>query len=84
MLDLQTDLIDAGTRVVAPLVPAGEGPRPLTRLEPVLSVEGVDHVLRTGEMAAIPAALLPREPVADLRAEEYRLRNALGMVFSGF
>jgi hypothetical protein len=84
VLDLQTDLVDTGSRVVAPLVPLGQGPRPLTRLEPVLEIESVPYVLHTAEMAAVPAGLLRGAPVVDLTAREYEIRRALDMVFSGF
>ena len=58
VLDLQTDLIDTGTRVVAPLLPAASGPTAIRRLEPVFKIEGSDYVLHTAEMAAIPSMLL--------------------------
>ncbi|QEW17965.1 plasmid maintenance protein CcdB [Marinibacterium anthonyi] len=83
VLDLQSDLMDTGTRVVAPLIPEGHGPRPFTRLEPVLQVDGQPHVLHTGEMAAVPARVLGT-PLADLTAGDYRIRGAMDMVFSGF
>jgi toxin CcdB len=84
VLDLQTDLIDTGTRVVAPLIPSDTGPTPLRRLEPVLDVAGTAHVLHTAEMAAIPSALLKAPAVANLTDADYEIRNALDMVFSGF
>jgi toxin CcdB len=34
VLDLQTDVIETGTRVVAPLLPAASGPSAIGRLEP--------------------------------------------------
>lgn len=40
VLDLQTDLIETGTRVVAPLVPVALGPKAIGRLEPVFDIEG--------------------------------------------
>ena len=84
VLDLQTDLIDTGTRVVAPLLPAASGPTAIRRLEPVFKIEGSDYVLHTAEMAAIPSILLKGEPVADLSVADYEIRGALDMVFSGF
>jgi toxin CcdB len=77
VLDLQTDLIETGTRVVALLVPAASGPKAIGRLEPVFEIEGA-------EMAAIPSALLKAPPVADLSRFDYEIRGALDMVFSGF
>ena len=84
VLDLQTDLIETGTRVVAPLVPVSSGPKPIGRLEPIFKVEGLPYVLHTAEMAAIPSAVLKGEPIADLSASDYEIRGALDMVFSGF
>jgi len=84
VLDLQTDLVETGTRVVAPLVPVASGPKAIGRLEPVFEIEGMAHVLHTAEMAAIPSALLKAPPVADLSRFDYEIRGALDMVFSGF
>lgn len=84
VLDLQTDLIETGTRVVAPLIPVSSGPSAIRRLEPVFAIEGKDHVLHTAEMAAIPSALLESQPVADLSGFDDEIRGALDMVFSGF
>jgi|SRR6056297_697714 len=84
VLDLQTDLIETGSRVVAPLIPLSSGPKAIRRLEPMFTIDGEDHVLHTAEMAAIPSALLKGKPVADLSASDYEIRGALDMVFSGF
>ena len=84
VLDLQTDLIETGTRVVAPLFPLSSGPKAIGRLEPVFEIEGAAHVLHTAEMAAIPSALLKAPPIADLSRFDYEIRGALDMVFSGF
>ena len=84
VLDLQTDLIETGTRVVAPLFPLSSGPKAIGRLEPVFEIDSEAHVLHTAEMAAIPSALLKGQSVADLSAFDYEIRGALDMVFSGF
>ncbi|QFS84802.1 CcdB family protein [Roseivivax sp. THAF197b] len=84
VLDLQIDLVDTGSRVVAPLVPVVGGPQVIGRLEPVFEIEGVDHALHTAEMAAIPSALLRGVPIRDLSEFDYVIRGALDMVFSGF
>tara|TARA_R110002074_G_scaffold139168_1_gene284649 strand:- start:8312 stop:8608 length:297 start_codon:yes stop_codon:yes gene_type:complete len=84
VLDLQTDLIDTGSRVVAPLVPASSGPKAIGRLEPVFTIDGAAYVLHTAEMAAVPSALLKGAPVTDLSGCDYEIRGALDMVFSGF
>jgi len=84
LLDLQTDLIDTGSRVVAPLIPLSEGPARIRRLEPAFEIGGVAYVLHSAEMAAVPAALLKGPPLADLSGFDYEIRRALDMVFSGF
>ena len=84
VLDLQTDLIDTGSRVVAPLVLASSGPKAIGRLEPTFMIEGAAYVLHIAEMAAVPSALLKGAPVADLSGSDYEIRGALDMVFSGF
>lgn len=84
VLDLQTDLIDTGSRVVAPLIPVADGPEVIGRLEPVFMLQGEDHALHTAEMSAIPSALLRGQPVADLSGSDDEIRGALYMVFSGF
>lgn len=84
VLDLQTDLIETGTRVVAPLIPMTSGPKAIGRLEPVFDIDRTAYVLHTAEMAAIPSAFLKGEPIADLSASDYETLGALDMVFSGF
>lgn len=84
VLDLQTDLIDTGSRVVAPLISIAGGPGVIGRLEPVFEINGDAYALHTAEMAAIPSALLKGPPIEDLSASDYEIRGALDMVFSGF
>jgi len=84
VLDLQSDLVETGTRAVAPLVPATAALAPITRLEPVFEIEGARLALHTGELAAVRAGLLRGKPVADLSEADYAIRGALDMLFSGF
>jgi toxin CcdB len=84
VLDLQTDLIDTGSRVVAPLIVVSTGPRVIGHLEPVFEINGEGHALHTAEMAAIPSALIRGQPIADLSGSDYEIRGAIDMVFSGF
>ena len=84
VLDLQPDVMSLPTRVVAPLVPTEPRLPAFTRLEPVFDIEGQRLALHTGELAAVPARLVEGEPVADLRGEDYAIRRALDMLFSGF
>ena len=71
------------TRVVIPLTPLGSyGAQPITRLHPVVNVEGVPHVLLTNELAAVPATTL-RSRVASLLAERPTVIRALDLLFTG-
>lgn len=83
VLDLQTDLIETGTRVVAPLLPVTLDLPAIRRLEPVFELGEVPLALHTAELAAVPAHLLTVS-VADLREHQDTIRAALDMVFSGF
>lgn len=80
VLDLQTDLIDTGSRVVAPLIPISVGPRVIGRLEPVFEIEGDAHALHTAEMAAIPSALLKAPP--SLIFPHLTMRSAAPLTWS--
>ncbi len=84
VLDLQSDLVTTLVRVVAPLVPADSIRPNIAHLEPVFAIGDERLALHTGEMAAVPARLVGGEPVADLRGEDYAIRRALDMLFSGF
>jgi len=84
IVDVQTDFLSRlTTRVVIPLTPLGSyGARPITRLHPVVNVEGVPHVLLTNELAAVPASTL-RSPVGSLLAERSTMIRALDLLFTG-
>lgn len=84
MLDLQSDLITTGSRIVAPLTPVSNDLPPISRLEPIFEIDGVRCALHKAEMAAVPARLLVGAPVANLDAEDCAIRSALDLVFSGF
>jgi toxin CcdB len=84
LVDLQSDLLSAlATRFVAPLshsaVALGDLPR---RLSPAFEVVGRTVVLLPQEAGPIEARLL-RAPVTSLRAQSYRLIDALDAVVSG-
>lgn len=84
VVDLQTDLVETGYRVVARLRPLGDGPRPFGVLEPIFPINGKLHQMMTPSLAAISALELSGPPVADLSAHDYEIRRAIDMVFSGF
>ena len=85
LLDVQSDLLDElDTRLVAPLTPrASLLAAPLTRLMPVLQVEGADYVMMTPQVAGIPRRQLG-EYVADLSTRRDDIRMALDFLTTGF
>jgi toxin CcdB len=83
LLDVQAQIMrHLNTRVVVPLMPAANAPKPATRLNPVFLINDIEHVMVTQFMAAVPATLLTREivNVADRRAE---IVNALDLLLQG-
>lgn len=59
LLDVQSDLLsDLNTRVVAPLLPKTEAPKPAQRLNPEFDIERTRVVMATQYMAAIPESEL--------------------------
>ena len=84
LLDVQAPLLsELATRVVVPLTPAARLRRkPLTRLNPIVPILGVDHVALFQELAAIPEKAL-RDPVASLAVRRGELVAALDLLFTG-
>jgi toxin CcdB len=69
------------TRVIVPLVPKTEI-KPVTRLNPVVTIEGTEFYFHPVELAHIPTELL-RDHVANLDTERDRLVAAIDLVFTG-
>ena len=83
LLDVQADLLSRlGTRVVVPLVVRDDTLEPITRLNPVAMVGGVEHVLVSQELAGLPEAALG-EKVESLSAQRSELVAALDLLFTG-
>jgi toxin CcdB len=86
LLDVQSDLLHGlDTRVVVPLrrrdrLPAVSLPR---NLVPVLDVEGIERVVETPKLAAVPTRVL-KTPVASLAASQTEITQALDFLFHGF
>mgnify|MGYP000418354751 CR=1 FL=1 len=84
LLDVQADVLDGlNTRVVVPLLPAPQAPKPARRLNPVLLVEGREAIMVTQFMSAVPQTLL-RAQVGNLGDRGDEVALALDMLFSGF
>lgn len=85
MIDMQSDVLShLRTRLVAPLVPEGGSEVAITVLEPVLELDGARMVLLATEMMTVPAKALKGPPIARFLDEDYAIRRALDMLFSGF
>ena len=84
LLDLQNDhLSGLSSRVVAPLRNEKVfGPR-ARRLNPLFDVRGTSVVLDVAALGAVPLAEL-RRPIADLRAHQFEIVDALDMLFGAF
>jgi toxin CcdB len=84
LLDIQADLLSSlATRVVVPLEKISRpGPKPITRLNPILRLGRVEYLILFQELAAVPlSALGPcRGSLATRRTE---LIGALDLLFTG-
>ena len=84
LLDVQTDLLDGlNTRAVIPLRRPKNAPRPARWLNPTFTVGGVDHVLVTQYIAAVPMTIL-KSPVDNLRHHFAAITAAIDMLIQGF
>ncbi len=84
VVDVQTDLLDGlATRVVVPLVPTKSAPIPARLLNPVIVIDGDEHVMVTQFLSAVPTSPLGN-PVANLAARADDITRALDMLFQGF
>ncbi len=84
LLDVQSDLLgQLNTKIVVPVMPLADAPQPAKRLNPIVQIDGDDHVIVTQFMAAVPASMLKTASTNLIdRADD--ITNALDMVFFGF
>ena len=84
LLDVQADILDPlNTRIVVPLMPPDEAPKPARRLNPVFTIGGARVVMVTQFLSAVRISDLGRQ-VATLEAEQDQVKDALNMLFQGF
>ena len=84
LLDVQSDLLDRlTTRLVVPLMPQTQAPKPAARLNPIVKIAEEPHVMVTQFMAAVPERLLTNHitSAADMRDE---ITAAIDMLTHGF
>lgn len=86
LLDVQSDLLHGlETRVVVPLRRRDRflANRIPQRLTPIFEIEGVDCLLETPKLAAVPLRLL-KQSVQSLASEQATITSALDFLFQGF
>lgn len=84
LLDVQADAVARlATRVVVPLITLKRyGAKPISKLNPLVRVGNVEHVVLVQDLAAIPGAEL-RQRVLSLAARRAELVAALDLLFTG-
>jgi toxin CcdB len=80
---VQADWVNTGSRVVVPLIPAQVYGPPVSRLNPLFDIDGVSHVLATGDIAAIDSNELKRA-VHDFSHHRQTIVAALDFLFQGY
>jgi len=85
LLNVQADTTDhLDSRVVIPLVPLAEAPKPLAALlNPSVDIEGTSYVMLTQLMGAMPAKLL-KQPVANLGYLSDEIVAAIDLLLQGY
>lgn len=84
LLDVQSDLLSGlNTRVVVPLLPKASAPFPAQRLNPLFRINGLEVVMATQYMAAVPESEL-RFCSGSLAEQQDDIAAALDMLFLGF
>lgn len=84
LLDVQADLLSSlATRLVVPLIPAGEFGSPLEKLNPQVRVGGKAYIVATAEMAAISLKDLGEKTVS-LESRSADILAAVDFLISGF
>ncbi|WP_028081116.1 CcdB family protein [Solimonas soli] len=83
LLDVQSDLFDLGTRLIAPLVLERHFTGRMARLHPVLTVEQCRVVMSAADLVALPVHDL-RDEVADLSAARQDILAAVDFLISGY
>jgi len=84
LLDVQSDLLSGlNTRVVVPLLPKSSAPFPAQRLNPVFSINGLEVVMATQYMAAVPESELLFYS-GSLAEQQDDIAAALDMLLLGF
>jgi toxin CcdB len=83
LLDVQADIMrHLNTRVVVPLMPLGNAPKPATSLNPLIVLNDIEHSMVTQFMAAIPTSELKHE-IGNLADRRDQIVNAIDLLLQG-
>ncbi|WP_111563029.1 CcdB family protein [Rhizobium sp.] len=83
-LDVQSNLLyRLNNRVMIPLVVASQVVNVMSRLNPVVVVDGRNYLMSTERMASVPLSEIGAE-VADLSSRGDDITAALDFLFQGF
>lgn len=82
VLDLQSDLIETTTRIVARLIPFDQLRVSIKDANPVFVIDGEEFALLTTHLGAVPETVLSDE-VSDLGQHSCTILRAIDMVFTG-
>lgn len=84
LMDIQADMMcHLNTRIVVPLLPLAEAPKPAKTLNPQFEIKGATYSMVTQYMAAVPSkALRNAEQSAEGRHDE--IVAALDLLLQGF
>ena len=86
LLDVQSPLLQGlATRVVVPLRRLDQfgSAQPPAKLMPKFSIDGIDCVMETPKLAAVPNRVL-QTPVASLMEHQHDIIAALDFLFQGY
>jgi toxin CcdB len=83
LLDIQADLLSRlPTRTVVPLARLKRYGKPITRLNPTVTLDDVEYVVAFQYVAAVPASVLGAT-VASLASRRADLVDAIDLLFTG-
>ena len=83
LLDVQSGLLDGfSTRLVTPLLPASQAPKPATRLNPVVNIGNQTNVTVTQFMADVPEKLLTKHVTSVVQMRD-EITAAIDMLTRG-
>lgn len=84
LINVQADIMQPfNTRVVVPLLPLSDAPKPAKTLNPLFDIDGVQHVMVTQYMAAVPAKEL-KSTAFSLQHRHDEIVTAIDFLFHGF